>query len=69
MTKPSLVTEPSLLNVKVSPAASATSTGPVVPLYRTPAMVTKSKPDSVLNSVALTTSPISARMVHRSLLS
>jgi hypothetical protein len=51
MVKPGRVTLPSEDQVIVLPAATATFTGPVVPLYARPLTVSLSKPLSVLNSV------------------
>ena len=52
--QPWRVVEPSLVQVNVEPADTATDRGPTLPLYRTPATSTKSYPDSVSNSVAVT---------------
>ena len=53
MVQPDLVIEPSLDQLKVEPAATATLLGPTPPTYRCPAMVTWSQHDSVSNSVAV----------------
>jgi hypothetical protein len=49
--KPVLVTELSLVQVMVEPAATCTPPGPLVPLYCTPFTVSLSYPDSVVNAV------------------
>ena len=64
---PLRVTEPSLLQLNVSPAASITSLGPVVPLYWVPPTVSMSQHDSVSKAVAETAIGTSARTTHASL--
>ena len=52
--QPWRVVAPSLVQVTVDPADTATNWGATLLLYRTPATSTKSHPDSVSNSVAVT---------------
>ena len=64
--QPSFVTEPSLCHVNVEPAATATSSGPMLPWYRVPPMVTWSQQLSVSNCVAVTNPAAATRMVQSS---
>ena len=71
MVQPALTVDLSLRQVKVEPAATATLLGPTVPLYRRPAMVTRSQnpeQSSMSNSVAVSVPAWGTRTVQASLL-
>ena len=64
ISKPVLVTDPSLVKVMVEPAATCTPPGPVVPSYCTPFTVSLSQHDSVLNAVTDSVTASCTVMVH-----
>ena len=66
MIQPSFVTEPSLVQVKIESAATATPSGPVLPWYGVPPMVTWSQQLSVSNWVAVNVPAALARMEQAS---